>query len=356
MSGGGSSGDQKTTTTQLAPEQRQLLDMAMPFYQQFAAGNQTVPGASGSVSPFDPLQTAGQGQVLGATGTQADVVGGAADASKFLTSGDALNPNTNPALGATIDASVRPIYENLTSKVLPNIRGDAATSSGGGVSANYGGSRQGIAEGIASRSASQAAGDTAAKVATAGYNSGLDAQLKAMGLAPQTAQAQAIPGISTSTVGDVRQGQTQKGLTADVASQQFAQWLPYIKAMGLTNPVAAIPGAGTTTTGTGTSSSSGLQTAVGLGSIASGMMGSGGIASLLPFLSDAREKEDIEIIGKLANGLNVYRFRYKGYPMVHMGLMAQDVEVKFPDAVRAVDGVKFVDYDRATRNEGEITA
>lgn len=60
--------------------------------------------------------------------------------------------------------------------------------------------------------------------------------------------------------------------------------------------------------------------------------------------SDRRIKEDIKRIGKTDDGLPIYTFRYKGYPTVHMGVMAQDVEKKNPDAVKEIDGIKAVNY------------
>lgn len=65
--------------------------------------------------------------------------------------------------------------------------------------------------------------------------------------------------------------------------------------------------------------------------------------------SDERVKEDIEEVGKLDNGLTVYRYRYKGDPRFQIGVMAQDVEKREPDAVGSIFGVKHVDYLQATR-------
>jgi hypothetical protein len=65
--------------------------------------------------------------------------------------------------------------------------------------------------------------------------------------------------------------------------------------------------------------------------------------------SDARLKEDIEPVGKLDNGLTVYRYRYKGEPAVRLGLLAQEVEKVNPDAVMEIEGFKHVNYWLATR-------
>lgn len=64
--------------------------------------------------------------------------------------------------------------------------------------------------------------------------------------------------------------------------------------------------------------------------------------------SDIRLKEDIVPLGPLDNGLELYRFRYKGSDRTaYVGVMAQDVQRIEPHAVwRAPDGYLRVDYDR----------
>lgn len=65
--------------------------------------------------------------------------------------------------------------------------------------------------------------------------------------------------------------------------------------------------------------------------------------------SDRRLKTDIARVGTLDNGLPVYRYRYKAGGPIHIGLMADDVEVVHPDAVATMDnGFKAVRYDLAT--------
>ena len=51
---------------------------------------------------------------------------------------------------------------------------------------------------------------------------------------------------------------------------------------------------------------------------------------------------------RLADGLELYRFRYKdGDPTIYVGVMAQDVQKIDPSAVwRARDGYLRVDYER----------
>ena len=63
--------------------------------------------------------------------------------------------------------------------------------------------------------------------------------------------------------------------------------------------------------------------------------------------SDARLKRDIVALGRLPNGLNIYRFRYVGQNQFYVGVMAQEVAAIVPDAVvRGSDGYLQVNYDR----------
>jgi hypothetical protein len=70
-------------------------------------------------------------------------------------------------------------------------------------------------------------------------------------------------------------------------------------------------------------------------------------------MSDIRTKENIKHIAWLPNGLPVYTYEYKDefkdHPLAghgtHTGVMAQEVEVMYPNAVKTLDdGYKAGDY------------
>src|SRR5262249_6866412 len=65
-------------------------------------------------------------------------------------------------------------------------------------------------------------------------------------------------------------------------------------------------------------------------------------------ISDIRLKRDIVRLGRLGNGIGIFRFRYRGNdatPLV--GVIAQDVQRVMPSAVcRGRDGFLRVDYQR----------
>lgn len=265
----------QTTKVELPPEARQLLDLSMPYLTSFAkTPPQAYPGSA--VAPFDPLQVAGQeGALSAAGGPQAGIVGSAGTAQQRLTSGELLTPASNPALRDTIAAGTRPIIEDLLFKALPAIRGEASTTG------NFGSSRQALAEGLATGKAAQAVGDTGAKIASTGYLAGLDALTKGVGLAPQTANAQLIPALTTSGVGDVRQAMTQALLGEDVSKFNYNQLLPLLVGQKLASIAAGIPGGSVTTTASGPQSNP-IMSGLGLASTGLGLLGD--IGSFLPGL------------------------------------------------------------------------
>lgn len=62
-------------------------------------------------------------------------------------------------------------------------------------------------------------------------------------------------------------------------------------------------------------------------------------------LSDRRAKENIEQVGEYPNGLPKYEFNYIGDPVRYRGVMAQDVEPLYPEAiVHTGEGFMAVNY------------
>lgn len=72
------------------------------------------------------------------------------------------------------------------------------------------------------------------------------------------------------------------------------------------------------------------------------------LMAALPF-SDARLKHNIEPVGKTFDGQNIYRYDM-GDGKTQIGLMAQEVLKRHPDAVGERDGYLTLDYDRATED------
>ena len=70
------------------------------------------------------------------------------------------------------------------------------------------------------------------------------------------------------------------------------------------------------------------------------------VGAIAPFIppSDIRVKRNIVSEGTSWKGLDVYTYNYLGQSTRRRGVMAQDVEKIYPDAVVELGGVKHVDY------------
>lgn len=77
------------------------------------------------------------------------------------------------------------------------------------------------------------------------------------------------------------------------------------------------------------------------------LLGTGAQAAF--YFSDRRLKRDIRRIGKLANGLAVYAFRYIWGDQETVGLMADEVKKVRPHAVVTIAGFDAVNYAEAVR-------
>lgn len=202
---------------------------------------------------------------------------------------------------------------------------------------------------------------TAAFQANPGYNFQLNQGTQNV-LRNQSATGALASGATDTALNNYAQGQANQGWTSYLSALQ-----PYLNQSN-----AAATGIGTLDSGLGTNLANsfntqgnaayGAQTSIGnananadLGNLNASantlgaLTGAAGMgAQLFGFFSDRRVKDDIEPVGKLFDGQDVYRFRYKGDHRHQIGLMAQDVEEREPEAVREFGGVKVVDYGRAT--------
>lgn len=87
-----------------------------------------------------------------------------------------------------------------------------------------------------------------------------------------------------------------------------------------------------------------------------GMMGGlfGLLGSGFSAFSDERLKTDIAKVGKTNDGQNIYTWRYKGDNRPQIGLMAQEVEKKHPEAVKMhSSGFRMVELGKALASSKE---
>lgn len=174
-----------------------------------------------------------------------------------------------------------------------------------------------------------------------GDTTGFDAYKRATGFdAAAEAGSRGITG-NAAAAGLLRSGGTAKDLQAlgNRMQNQYAD--SYLDKMfnqanlGY-NAAQILGGAGTTST-----SKSKSKNGIGgfLGSVA------GGLAA-----SDIRLKKNIFKIGELSNGLSLYQYRYIDDRGPFVGVMAQEVAKKMPDAIGpTINGYLTVDYSMMER-------
>lgn len=292
-----------------------------------------------------------------------------------------FNP-TNADTSGVIQAAINPLRQDLMNNIIPSIQSQAIASGA------YGGSRQGMQELTALDNFNRQAIDTAATInyqdlarrdelALTDLTNRREAIPKTalveqnlMSLAPslnaQGFQADLIPADIQSSVGAEQQMQQQD--TLDEAYQQYlmAQQAPWQGMSELASMIYGVPGGVSSSSGSqgtalsralmgglgGMSLASGLSGIAGLGGLAStGGTAGGALLGALFGLSDRRLKEDITPIGKLDNGLTIYKFRYKGSNEITIGLMADEVKEVKPEAVteHGPHKIQTVDYNLAVQ-------
>lgn len=172
---------------------------------------------------------------------------------------------------------------------------------------------------------------------TAAANAGFDNYKSMAGYEPALRDLQQGIVGGGAAAGLLRSGSTAKALTkygAELDQGFYNNYLSQLSGLaGIGNQ------GGQLLVGAGSGESTERPRTAGM--IASGI---GKVAGLFG-LSDRRMKEDIEEVGTYENGLPKYEFRYKGQPQKWRGVMADDVEKVFPDAVMTtLDGYKAVSY------------
>ena len=133
-------------------------------------------------------------------------------------------------------------------------------------------------------------------------------------------------------VGEQRRAMTQEGIDRDMARYQYQS---NAGQNALRNYMAMVTGDyGSTTTST---------TPAPKDNTIANLIGTLGSAYLMAG-SDIHVKENIIPEGTKWKGLNVYNYNYIGDSTPRRGVMAQQVEGIYPDAVTTINGVKHVNY------------
>jgi len=306
-----------------------------------------------TVAGFDPAEKAAQQAALGyAMGPRAGAMQAGGEEALLRSLGGytgftpgqqadllAGNVRTGPGTpyGAMADALTGDVIGNLQKSVLPGIRQQQVMYQPGGSSRAALQQDRAVTDAVA-----RGLTKPLAEMYSGAYQTAQGQRLPAAQqiIGQQQYGQQMYPSIMSAplgmyaAMGDVgarRRAMTQRGMDADMARYQYNATMPQ---QALANYISAIQGnygSQTYQTSPGPSALSQIGQAV-------------GIAGTLAGISDARVKENIVPEGTKWKGLNVYTYNYIGDSTPRRGVMAQEVEGIYPDAVGEVHGIKYVDY------------
>lgn len=269
---------------------------------------------------------------------------GQATASSAPLSASAIQQYLNPYTQSVVDATTQQMQHD-NAQAMAGLQGNQIAQGA------LGGNATGVAKGILAGQQNRTDASTIANLYSQGYTQALGAaqNQQQLGLAGANAianygiqgQNAALTGANAQFGVGAQQQQTQQAqdnalyqqyLQAQAYPYQQTQWLA-----GLGTGVGSNLGGVSSGTTTGPAPNQTAQY-LGLGLSAAGM-----------FLSDREAKEDIEHIGHTNDGQKIYRYRYKGRPETHIGLIAQEVKEDHPEAVeKGLGGLHYVDLKGAT--------
>ena len=158
-------------------------------------------------------------------GMQADIAAGLQGTSGNLlnATNSALNATdvaNNPYVGGMADMITGRLNRNLTENLMP------AANMGAMAAGQLGGGRHGVMQGQAMGRTQEALGDSLAQLYGDAYSQGLDAQTKALGLAPTAMQGALMPGQSMQQLGLQDREFAQLGINDEIARWNASQLQP----------------------------------------------------------------------------------------------------------------------------------
>jgi len=230
MGGGGGApsyqqGPPQTTTTKsepwegLVPYLRDAMAQAQTANQQTS----TTPYGGALTAPVSDAQQQANQQRVNFANTGGTAAAGANTlrlANDTLT-GQYLNPETNPYFKQGLQATVRPMVENLQQRVLPQLTADAWNAGA------YGGDRYNIEQGRRLSETERNIGDTSAKAYSDMYNAERARQMQAPSLAQAGTSLSLMPSDILSAAGTEQRGWAQEPITEAMTRYQMAQQAPW---------------------------------------------------------------------------------------------------------------------------------
>lgn len=359
MSGGGGGGyttQQSTSSSSSGPPTEIAWMLNNLAGQAYGSGNFEAPDLySGSMTADLSTQTQ---NALNAASNRLNYTSPVLNsANKSVTdtlSGKYLNLESNPYFFSGLEASLRPQQEQFLNETIPGIT-SAFTGSGRTAS----GLHQEVVQN-ATKDFNRAQADARAKAASEAYTSERGLMSQAAGQASSLASTASnidMQNIEAALkAGQITDQQAQKLIDEQVYRYNYDQNKDLNYLTNVAQQIQSIYPGGTTT-GSNYSYGQTMKQSNTLSDLLSAITGGAGLGlSAYSAFSDERLKEDIKPVGKLHDGQTVYSYRFLGSPKTEIGLLAQEVARKHPEAVHVDPGSGFlkVDYRRATVPSGGL--
>lgn len=267
---------------------------------------------------------------------------------------DMMNPYATGQMSGINSPEMQAMLSQIQNDVGGGINAQFAASGRDGSGMNQQTWARGIAQGEATPLLAQMNQDTQNRLgaitgmfgaggATAGQLAGNQQQFNANQQAGISAADAATQAQNYGPMQQLAIEAQRRGIPLQTMAQQMGLVLPAGQAFG------------TTTGNTQTQSNPSLwQNIAMMGQGLGSLLGGGSNAANAYRLSDERVKEHKAEIGQLYDGTPVWSFNYIGDPRPQVGLMAQDVEQRTPEAVAEFGGIKAVDYGKATERARAI--
>lgn len=317
----------------IAPSLQGLVQQIMSGYNSTPGGNPAVWTPAAESAAQTAFQRGSSGMDYGLNGAYKGYAGD-------VLNGKYLDLNSNPYFQDAMTASLKPATENFTQNVLPGIQSTFAGAGRPGA----GNAQQQIEQ--AGLNFDRASTDAVTQAGNQAYQFERGQQGNTLGMMPalNNIDWQNIAGMTGGANAIQGNAQTQATAPMDFAAKIAAMLQ------------SAYPGGQTqsngTSTGTGTTQS--MSSATPSSNAAGSGIGAGlsTIGMILPFLpgfgaSDERIKKNIKPVGKSFTGHNLYQYEFLGSDVPQVGVLAQEVEKKDPDAVITLPGgIKAVNYNR----------
>lgn len=351
--------NQAAETTAQTPFQQYSGEFVAPVNAEQTAGIAGTNAAANEAQPYFGAATGTLGGAQAGVNPINQTATGLAAASAQAVNPTALDAN---AIDQYMSPYLKDVVGSESAVLNQNNQQQQAGQLGNAIrSGAFGSDRTGIAAANLEQQQNIANANIYSGLLNTGYNTALSTAQQQQGVGLSAAQANRTAlGNAATTLAGV--GQTAYGEGANTASE-LASLGTGAQSAGLAGAQAQI-GAGTVQQQTSQAQDTALynqflqqqsypfQVDQFLANIAEGTGALSGSTTTTQqpggFFSDERLKEDMEPIGKTFDGQPIYRYKMKGDSRDRIGLSAQKVEKRHPDAVGLAGGFRYVDYGKAT--------